>query len=1482
MAPKEDTVRVAVRIRPLNKIELNEKNAAIFEEASGNTVRELDEIEGTKPDRFYDFVYGDDSTNRQVYEDVAAPIVKLAVEGFNGTVFAYGQTSSGKTWSMIGNDENPGIMPQSIRGLFEDLGNREGIKEFLVRVSYMEIYNEEIKDLLGTAHPPGGPEDRRGPQPGLLRARPHGGGRHGRRVHQVDLGARREKARSYGFTEMNANSSRSHVVFKMMIETKIGHSPVCSSCMYLVDLAGSERQKKTAATGQRLKEGNAINKSLLALGAVISKLSEGKKGTGHIPYRDSKLTRMLSSALGGNSKTAMIAAISPAERNRDESQSTLRFASRAKRIVNCAKKNEIKDNESMMVRMTAELEDLKTKLKEMKERDLEANANLVEEKKKLDEDKAKVEEEGATFAKIVTLSAAAAKVKDVETSRKLQKNLTDFAKGRRRAQSVMIENTKLAADAGVLAAEEEAAEGGDDDEGHRRVSGVSIVGDDEEAETMSAAQLEAADVELKRTEAEAAAFREEKDAHAAPLNDLKLKKDTIVEETNLLQHQLMAAKASLLRAETEQDREHKLCKSFQQSYDANVAEIKKSKPAIEAWAREAAEARKRVEALDRELSSLRVEASSAHERLEHLTDEVRTQTAEVRGFSSAIRACEERANAAKNKIDTLKAAKHRISEELAELKDADAELADDLERKLKKQKTPRDATVNKMAQTRREMEHRTDEAETTVARCRDDEQKLKARVGDHDRDMTMAIRGSEAAVARLQQEIEDLETHVSREYHDEHEYDAVAAAAQRELDATDRRGAADREIDRLTHAAERAEATRARERAIERSEQATWDLATLEKQVAASHASFDHAAKEWAASKARIEDLGRREVDMQQRLNEALKAKSDALIAGGRAAEEHAKVSSAVAAIKAEVGVWHRRAAEAQEKTRSVEAQLKELQTHAPPAVDESERARLGDIDDADVEETRARADAAERDLAEVRENHKKRERASGDLAGRLAALDAAGRKADEDLTAKADGIRRLERAIRDAHGLAPRRGLGESGEPRQAEARADQKRRLDEAHAEADALAAELKACRRATARLVEETHDARRTVPNSTTGLGGPDQTSEFSSLVKSKRREERELDAEHRRKEAELLASRSNEDLRQEMETLGEALAGLRSQLALAAGDDCELEGDDGELDESKVLEKALAPLREKLDLTCHETKALQEEANRLRAELRDTVHLEAEIDALQDETSRVGAKRQAALAKLASSKQHIFALEEAKAAKERERTRAEAQLEAAELEASHQAEILKHEQDKAERWKEQTAESLRDAAAAEASKHAALAAIADLDRAEAERSARAAADAGVPDGDLELEAIKGDYHEAMEAWAASHDSLLVSKHARARTEREREANAAEKTELEAKWADEARARARELDALQKSLDEKRAELGRLRSTLGEFEARAAAPEAAPRRGAGGSRRSPRPWRAPRTSSTTRGAATSRTSARSTSSTGGPRPAPRATRL
>ena len=229
---KEDTVRVAVRIRPLNKIELAEKNDAIFMEASGNTVRELDEIEGTKPDRFYDFVYGDASTNQQVYEDVAAPIVHLAVEGFNGTVFAYGQTSSGKTWSMIGNAENPGIMPMSIRGLFAELGAREGVKEFLVRVSYLEIYNEEIKDLLSTGHPPGGLKIAEDPSRGcFVRDLTEEVATDAECISHIL--ARGEKKRSYGCTEMNANSSRSHVVFKMLIETKIGNSPVCASCMHL-------------------------------------------------------------------------------------------------------------------------------------------------------------------------------------------------------------------------------------------------------------------------------------------------------------------------------------------------------------------------------------------------------------------------------------------------------------------------------------------------------------------------------------------------------------------------------------------------------------------------------------------------------------------------------------------------------------------------------------------------------------------------------------------------------------------------------------------------------------------------------------------------------------------------------------------------------------------------------------------------------------------------------------------------------------------------------------------------------------------------------------------------------------------------------------------------------------------------------------------------------------------------------------------------
>lgn len=174
-----------------------------------------------------------------------------------------------------------------------------------------------------------------------------------------------EKQRHVGETNMNKTSSRSHTVFRMVIESRAKDDPeaVWVSCLTLVDLAGSERVAKTGAEGMRMKEGTAINKSLLTLGTVINKLSEGVQAAGgHIPYRDSKLTRILQPSLGGNAKTAIICNITPAPVHADESQSTLRFASRAKSVVNNATVNEVLSDAALLKRQQSEIEALKAQL----------------------------------------------------------------------------------------------------------------------------------------------------------------------------------------------------------------------------------------------------------------------------------------------------------------------------------------------------------------------------------------------------------------------------------------------------------------------------------------------------------------------------------------------------------------------------------------------------------------------------------------------------------------------------------------------------------------------------------------------------------------------------------------------------------------------------------------------------------------------------------------------------------------------------------------------------------------------------------------------------------------------------------------------------------------------------------------------------------------------------------------------------------------
>ncbi|TYI03817.1 hypothetical protein ES332_A11G368100v1 [Gossypium tomentosum] len=327
----------------------------------------------------FDRIFGEDCKTGEVYEARTKEIVAAAVRGFNGTVFAYGQTNSGKTHTMRGSAAEPGVIPRAVHDLF-DIIQQDVDREFLLRMSYMEIYNEEINDLLAPEHRKLQIHEsiERGIYVAGLReeivASPQ---------QVLDLMEFGESHRHIGETNMNLHSSRSHTIFRMIIEsrdrTEDGGGDSVSSCdavrvsvLNLVDLAGSERAAKTGAEGVRLKEGSHINKSLMTLGTVIKKLSEGAESQGgHVPYRDSKLTRILQPALGGNANTAIICNITLAQIHADETKSSLQFASRALRVTNCARVNEILTDAALLKRQKKEIEELRAKLQGSRSEHLE-------------------------------------------------------------------------------------------------------------------------------------------------------------------------------------------------------------------------------------------------------------------------------------------------------------------------------------------------------------------------------------------------------------------------------------------------------------------------------------------------------------------------------------------------------------------------------------------------------------------------------------------------------------------------------------------------------------------------------------------------------------------------------------------------------------------------------------------------------------------------------------------------------------------------------------------------------------------------------------------------------------------------------------------------------------------------------------------------------------------------------------------------------
>ncbi|XP_024151498.1 kinesin-like protein KIF3A isoform X1 [Oryzias melastigma] len=367
-----DNVKVVVRCRPLNQREkmMGFKPAVTVDEIRGTiTVNKLESAQEPPKTFTFDTVFGPDSKQLDVYNLTARPIVDSVLEGYNGTIFAYGQTGTGKTFTMEGVRAVPelrGIIPNSFAHIFGHIAKAEGHTRFLVRVSYLEIYNEEVRDLLG--------KDQM--QRLEVKERPDIG------VYIKDLSSYSaqnaddmdrimtmgHKNRSVGATNMNEHSSRSHAIFTVTIEYTEkgldGNQHVRMGKLHLVDLAGSERQGKTGATGQRLKEATKINLSLSTLGNVISALVDGKST--HVPYRNSKLTRLLQDSLGGNSKTMMCANIGPADYNYDETISTLRYANRAKNIKNKARINE--DPKDALIRQfQQQIVDLRKQLEEGEE-----------------------------------------------------------------------------------------------------------------------------------------------------------------------------------------------------------------------------------------------------------------------------------------------------------------------------------------------------------------------------------------------------------------------------------------------------------------------------------------------------------------------------------------------------------------------------------------------------------------------------------------------------------------------------------------------------------------------------------------------------------------------------------------------------------------------------------------------------------------------------------------------------------------------------------------------------------------------------------------------------------------------------------------------------------------------------------------------------------------------------------------------------------
>lgn len=383
----ETSVRVAVRIRPLINRELAETCKVCTYVTPGEPQVWL----GKEKAFTYDHVFDIGSKQSHIYDVCVKKLVQGCFYGYNATILAYGQTGSGKTYTMgtgfteANNNahalnESQGIVPRAVEQVFSELearvqqakNNNQQAPDFKVTAQFLELYNEELIDLLDETHQVGSNSKH-------IKIHQENGtvqvmGATNKLVESVSeaLGCLESGAlaRTTASTQMNSQSSRSHAIFSLTIQQSTQASgtqdvETLSAKFHFVDLAGSERLKRTGATGDRAREGISINTGLLCLGNVISVLGDESRKASHVPYRDSKLTRLLQDSLGGNSQTVMIACISPSERDFMESLNTLRYANRARNIKNKVFVNQDSSSHTMSL-LRKEIQMLRLEISELK------------------------------------------------------------------------------------------------------------------------------------------------------------------------------------------------------------------------------------------------------------------------------------------------------------------------------------------------------------------------------------------------------------------------------------------------------------------------------------------------------------------------------------------------------------------------------------------------------------------------------------------------------------------------------------------------------------------------------------------------------------------------------------------------------------------------------------------------------------------------------------------------------------------------------------------------------------------------------------------------------------------------------------------------------------------------------------------------------------------------------------------------------------